>query len=205
MPVLLRSRAPTPYPPPPGGVPDDEVLAASARDGLDRQAFGLLYDRYVERVYRYCWRRLGSKEAAEDATAQVFAQALAALPRYRADSFRSWLFTIAHNVVVDLQRSARPTRPLSEALETTDPAPSPEELALAGESDRYVMELLRDLPTDQRRVMELRLIGLNDREIGQVLDRSRGSVRVLQHRAIRRLRSLLGVAASPEEASNAEG
>jgi RNA polymerase sigma-70 factor (ECF subfamily) len=190
-------------------VPDpalgDEALAGLARDEQDPQAFGLLYDRYVERVYRYCYRRLGTKELAEDATAQVFTRALAALPRYRQASFRSWLFAVAHNVVVDAQRSARPTHSLDEAVEVTDPAPTPEQLALAGESDRYVLELLGGLPTDQRWVMELRLIGLNDREIGEVLERSRGSVRVLQHRAIKRLRSILGIDAYPEEAPDAEG
>jgi RNA polymerase sigma-70 factor (ECF subfamily) len=184
---------------------DDEALVGLARDGQDRQAFGLLYDRYQERVYRYCYRRLGTKELAEDAMSQAFTRALTALPRYRQQSFRSWLFAIAHNVVVDAQRSTRATRPEEDAAEIVDPTPTPEQVALAGESDRLVLILLSELPADQRRVMELRLAWLNDREIGEVLGKSRGAVRVLQHRAIVRLRSSLGIDANPEEATNAEG
>jgi DNA-directed RNA polymerase specialized sigma24 family protein len=79
---------PTSQPPP---KPTDNDLAALAR--RDPEAFGLLYDRYVDPVFAYCWRRLGKREDAEDATQQVFAKALSAIPRYREASFRSWLFT----------------------------------------------------------------------------------------------------------------
>ena len=67
----------------------------------DPYAFALLYTRYLDPIHRYCYRRLGSREAAEDATSLVFAKALSALPRYHDTSFRSWLFTIAHHVVID--------------------------------------------------------------------------------------------------------
>lgn len=89
--------------------PSDSVLVAAAQ--ADRQAFAPLYDRYLDPVYRYCLRRLGSREAAEDATGQVFAKALAALPGYRDRSFRGWLFTIAHNVVGDAFRRPPPDAP----------------------------------------------------------------------------------------------
>ena len=84
----------------------------------------------------------------------------------------------------------------------TADAPGPAQRIPPG---RVVALVIGTLPIEQRRVLELRLIGLNDREIGEVLDRSRGSVRVLQHRAIARLRSVLGVGASPMGASDAEG
>jgi RNA polymerase sigma-70 factor (ECF subfamily) len=78
---------------------DDDALVARARE--DRRAFAPLYERYFDAVYRYCYHRLGNWTDAEDATSLVFANALGALPRFRdhAGSFRSWLFTIAHNVV----------------------------------------------------------------------------------------------------------
>ena len=83
----------------------DAALAVRAR--VDREAFAALYARYVDPVYRYSLSRLGDREAAEDATSQVFVHALAALPRYREQgSFRSWLFAIAHNVVTDAGRRA---------------------------------------------------------------------------------------------------
>jgi len=74
-------------------------------------------------VYRYCYRSLGSQEAAEDATSQIFTQALAALHRYKSGSFRAWLFTIAHNVVVDEARRRRPASSLDLAETLVDPAP----------------------------------------------------------------------------------
>ena len=71
---------------------DADEAAIVARARLDRRAFGPLYARYAERVYRYCHRRLGIREAVKDATSLVFAKALAALPELRGGSFAAWLF-----------------------------------------------------------------------------------------------------------------
>lgn len=89
-----------------GPLDDDAWLVAEAKQ--DPHAFAPLYTRYFDLVYRYGVRRLGVTEAAADATGQVFAKALAALPRYRDDapSFRSWLFAIAHNVIIDGGRTS---------------------------------------------------------------------------------------------------
>src|SRR6478752_2398833 len=87
----------------------DSKLVADAK--LDRNAFGPLYDRYFDRVFRYCFYRLGDWAEAEDAAGDIFANALAALPKLRdgerEDGFRCWLFTIAHNVVANWRRSRR--------------------------------------------------------------------------------------------------
>ena len=165
-----------------------------ARAVGDPQAFALLYRRYLDPVYRYCYHRLGSKEAAEDATSQVFAKALAALSTYRADRpFRSWLFAIAHNVIIDTHRARRPHQPLEEAAHVLDAAPSPEELAEVAEGARAVQALLAALTPDQARVVELRLAGLSEVEIARMLGRRPGAVRAVQFRALTRLRTLLGV------------
>jgi RNA polymerase sigma-70 factor, ECF subfamily len=160
-----------------------------ARARLDPRAFGPLYDRYAERVYRYCHRRLGGREAAEDATAQTFARALAGLPGFRGGSFAAWLFAIAHNVCANARRDARADRPLESAGEVADVAPSPEELAVAADDGRALRALLAGLPADQRRVVELRLAGLTGAEIAEVLGRSLASVKMLQVRALARLRA----------------
>ena len=91
---------------------DDALVAAALRD---QQAFGHVYDRYLSPVYRYCYGRLGSREEAEDATSLVFARALAGLSSYRGGAFRSWLFAIAHNVVLNMRRDATVTYPLNLA------------------------------------------------------------------------------------------
>lgn len=165
----------------------------------DRQVFGLLYDRYVGPVYRYCHGRLGEREEAEDATSLIFSRALAALPTHRGGSFRSWLFAIAHNVVLNTRRDASHHHPLAIVIEIPDPGPRPEEVAEAAERRRSVSEALALLPEEQRRVVELRLAGLTGPEVAATLGRSHDSVRTTQRRALARLRTLLGIAPDAAE------
>jgi RNA polymerase sigma-70 factor, ECF subfamily len=167
---------------------DDETQVQQAKE--HPAAFGPLYQRYVRSVFGYCYQRLGSRERAEDATSQVFVQAMAALPRYRAKSFRGWLFTIARNVVTDIQR-LRPTTPIDESWEITDDSQSPEDLALSRDADLNVRQLLTLLNHDQREVVELRLAGLTGPEIATVLGRRPGAIRATQFRAFQILREFI--------------
>jgi len=170
-------------------IPDgDEALVARAKE--HPAAFAPLYRRYVGPIYGYCYQRLGTKELAEDATSQTFTKALAALPRYRSDSFRGWLYTIAHNVVTDLHRR-RPTTPLDATWDVADHAPSPEAQTIAAESERNVRRLLGRLTPGQRDVIELELAGLTGPEIATVLGRRQGAIRATRFRAYSALRDLL--------------
>jgi RNA polymerase sigma-70 factor (ECF subfamily) len=186
---------------PPEALDDDTEWVAQAK--RDPGAFAPLYTRYVDPVYRYCYRRLGQPEAAADATAQVFAKALAALPHYREDapSFRSWLFAIAHNVIVDALRAHRPVAPLAAAAGVAAPEPSPEERALSAEVETTMHRLLAQLPAEQRQILELRLAGLTGPEIAAVLGRSLGAVKIAQVRAFARLRRAL----APDGAEGGHG
>ena len=141
-----------------GALDGDARLVALAKS--DPRAFAPLYSRYFDPVYRYCYRRLGSREAAEDATSLVFTKALTAFPHYRHASFRGWLFTIAYHVVTDRYRGTQPERPLETVVELRDGSPSPEDLALAADERRSISDLLTRLPDHQRQVVELRLAGL---------------------------------------------
>lgn len=165
-----------------------------ARAKHDRQAFAPLYRTYVGPVYRYCYHRLGTREAAEDATSEVFIKALANLPLHRADrSFRSWLFAIAHNVVVDTYRTNRTARPLGVIPEIVDLAPTPEERALIATAVQEVRGVLAELPAGQREIIELRLVGLTGTEIAEILGRSPGAIKISQLRAYASLRLLLDI------------
>lgn len=179
---------------------EESEAAQVARAKADRRAFAPLYARYLGTVYQYCYRRLGSREAAEDATGEVFCKALAALAGFHDGSFGGWLFTIAHNVVADALRRRRPDEPLGPEHDPPDGAATPEEVALAAEEGRFFRALLARLPADQRSVVELRLAGLKGAEIAAVLGRSLGSVKMLQFRAVAQLRVLLGVQTGREEA-----
>lgn len=177
-------------------IDDDARVVALAR--VDPAAFALLYRRYIDTVYRYCVHRLGTREQAEDATSQIFLKALAALPSHRpGGSFRGWLFTIAHNVITDTYRAKRMHWPLTDALEHPDHEPSPEEQAIGLIERDEVRAMLLMLPTDQRRVMELRLAGLTGNEIAEALGKNLGAVKMAQSRAIARLKQSIAADREP--------
>ena len=164
----------------------------------DPAAFAAIYERYVDGIYGYCRNRLPTSADAEDAASVVFARAFQALPRFRPQpdrpdaGVRSWLFTIAHNVVVSFARDHRPTAPLAAADLLRDPSVSLEDHAIASERQRLLRAAVARLTDDQRHVVELRLAGLSGPEIATVLGRSHGAIKMLQLRAIDRLRDLLG-------------
>lgn len=172
--------------------PDEELVGWTQRG--QREAFGILYDRYLVKVYGYCFRFLKEQEAARDANSIVFTRALAALPTFRVEappgSFRKWLFTIAHNVIIDEARGRRATAPLTEATWLIDQAPSPEQSAIDTEDQRTLHDLMLQLSVDQRHVIALRLAGLSAAEIGVVLGRPRNAIDGIQHRALLKLKEL---------------
>lgn len=168
---------------------DDARLVLLAR--RDPRAFAPLYERYLDPVYRYCYHRLRTRETAEDATSQVFYKALAGLGGFRTGSFRAWLFTIAHNVVVDQVRRQPIIRPLDPFDDPPDSALTPEELAIGVDERRALQRALADLTPDQQRVIELRMAGLSGAEIAAVLGRNVTAIKMLQYRAIQKLRERL--------------
>jgi RNA polymerase sigma-70 factor (ECF subfamily) len=180
------------------------ITAAKA----DPRAFAPLYHAYAPAILRYCQRQLGHAELANDATAQTFTKAIAALGRFDTSAsgnnpgatFRSWLFTIAHNVIVDLHRRNRrhlsldnePTSTwLHASKRLTDPATSPEDQAIASERAQRLHAMLAALPERQRRIVELRLAGLSGIEIAASMGMTHGAVKSAQARAYSTLRDLL--------------
>ncbi len=161
------------------------------RAAHDREALAALYQRYVDGIYRYCFRQLRNREAAEDATQAVFERAMANLARFEArSSFRAWLFTIAHNEVIDQVRRMRPVADPDVLDVLHDPGPSPEVLAIERDEYDRLRSMIARLHEQDRQLIELRLSGLNDREIADVLGISHSAVRTRQHRTLLRLREL---------------
>jgi RNA polymerase sigma-70 factor (ECF subfamily) len=170
----------------------DAVRAAQA----DRSAFAILYRRYLDGVYGYAFYQLGDHHDAEDATERIFLAALAALGGFRdtGSTFRAWLFRIAHNTIANAHRSRarRPTVALPENWDRPAPDADPAGLVGRGEELREVLAQVDQLPEERRQVILLRFVDeLTSREIGIVLDRSEGAVRVLLHRALRELAARL--------------
>ena len=175
------------------GDPDlRDVVAAQS----DRAAVGTLYRRYLDRVYGYAFYLLGDHHDAEDVTERTFLAALAAIASFRDEgaSFGSWLFRIAHNQVANALRSrARRATASLDADDHPSVAADPASAVGAADEARELRRALDGLSTDRRQVIVLRFVdGLSAREIGVVLGRSEGAVRVLQHRALRELAMALG-------------
>ncbi len=177
----------------PERIPVVDTDAAAVRAAqADRSAFDTLYERYLDRVYSYAFYELGDHHDAEDVTERIFLSALAAIGEFRDEgaTFRAWLFRIAHNAIANAHRSRARRRllPLPDGFDRPSGDADPATLLTRAEDRRRVMRAVNELPADRRAVIFLRFVdGLSTREIATVLDRSRGAVRVLQHRALRDL------------------
>lgn len=183
---------------------ESEIAAIEAAQ-RDVRAFAPLYETYVDLVWRYAMSRLADHERAADATSTTFQRAMTALAHFRPErrgdgtTFRSWLMTIARNVVIDSARAEHPMSSLHEpAVQRglVDGQPLPEDHSIALEERRRVTRALSRLPETQRQIVELRLIGMKSSEIAGLLAMSLSAVKTAQFRAYARLRELL---AEPEE------
>jgi RNA polymerase sigma-70 factor, ECF subfamily len=176
--------------------PDDAVLARAAvgPDGAARaEAFDLIYQRYVDRIYAYVRAHTNSREDAADLTQQVFLQALIALPRYRPGSapFAAWLFRIARNGVAGFYRRSRVSvawdllpiecHPFTEDTTGED--------VLLAEDRAYLRTLLEPLPMETREMLALRFAaGLSAAEIAAVLGKREEAVKKRLSRALQTLK-----------------
>jgi RNA polymerase sigma-70 factor, ECF subfamily len=168
--------------------PDDERLLIEAAK-LDPRRFAELYENTFEPLYAYVMLRVRDRADAQDIVAEVYHQALANLARFewRGVPFSAWLYRIASNAIAD--RGKRLAKEHSvDALE----AVSPEDLEQV-EQRAQVFRLVRELPPDQSRVMEMRFVeDRSIRDIAKELGRSEGAVKQLQFRGLQNLRDLMG-------------
>jgi RNA polymerase sigma-70 factor (ECF subfamily) len=160
-------------------------------------ALQALYDRHHRGLFNFLLRFLGDRPSAEDLLQESFLRVFTSRDAYRPTAaFRTWLFTIARNLVIDhLRKRKRETMlEAEEALETVaDPGAGPAGYAEAHELIERLDEAVLRLPPSEREVLLLsRFAGLTHAEIADVTGASSGAVRVALHRALRRLRDSLG-------------
>lgn len=169
---------------------DRPAVEAARRDPL---RFDPLYRKYVAQIYSFALHETRDHHAAEDLTEQVFLRALEALPRFddrgegEASTFRTWLFRIARNAIANERRRERRHQqaPLEFAAFVGAPD-DPAAAVVARDEIQRAWNAIDRLPDERRRALVLRFVEeMSAREIGEVLGRSEGSVRVLIHRALR--------------------
>jgi len=180
------------------GLDDERRLALRAAQG-DRSSFSALYERYVDRIYRYIYFKVGVQADTEDLTSHTFLKAWDAIGDYewRNHPFGAWLFRIAHNLVVDYHRARRPAVALDDATPQLELKASRDEIR----PERILAELITTdrvrhaigrLTEEQQQVLILRFFeGLSTGEVADAMGKRRGAVRGLQFRALSALREML--------------
>ena len=174
---------------------EDKDFLVRAAQG-DQEAFGALYEQYVERIFNYVYYRTGNVHEAEDLTARVFFRALHHMQTYtdRGVPFSAWLYRIAHNLVANWHRdrSRHQEIPLSDAP-TIHYKGEPPEMALMQTQERdTLLRIIRHLPSERQHLLILKFVEhMSNAEIGETMNRSEGAVKSLYHRTLLALRDEL--------------
>ncbi|MGC8856282.1 MAG: RNA polymerase sigma factor [Anaerolineae bacterium] len=173
---------------------EEEVLIRASQG--DREAFGLLYERYVNRIFNYVYYRTGNPHDAEDLTARVFQRAMNHIHNYtdRGVPFSAWLYRIAHNLVANWHRdrSRKQEIPLTELPVLPAKGEHPEANLVRLQEQDALLRLIRRLPPDRQHLIILKFVeNLSNAEIGQIMGRSEGAIKSLYHRTLLALRDQL--------------
>ena len=165
------------------------------KKGIDGSfiAFGELYSIYLDRIYRYVYYQINDKMAAEDITEDVFIKAWKAIKSCKGKevTFSSWLYRIAHNHLVNTLRRENKLTSIDK-IEVSG-MNRPEEIAEANAEYQELMKNITCLPENQKQIIILKFIeGLDNREIGKIIGKSEGAIRISQMRALATLKGKLG-------------
>jgi RNA polymerase sigma-70 factor, ECF subfamily len=170
---------------------EDEDAAPIAESKNNAAAFSVLYDRYVQSVYRYLYYRVGSAPEAEDLTSQTFLSALEALPRYQHQgNFAAWLFTIARGKVIDYIRAQKKQLPLKDVYL----ADASDMLAQIADADEIakLWDLIHELDEDEQELIRFRYTaGLPFSQVAAILGSNENTVKKSLYRIVARLQGQL--------------
>ncbi len=163
------------------------------RAKTDPEAFGELYERYVDRIYNYIYFRVGDHHDAEDLTARTFFRALDHIDQYedRGVPFSAWLYRIAHNLVANWHRdrSRRRLVSLDGLIRLAEPGSAPEHEIERREEHESLRAAIRRLPADRQQLLILKFgERLSNAEIGRIMGKTEGAIKSLYHRTLIALR-----------------
>lgn len=170
---------------------DEAALIEKAKS--DKDAFGQLYERYVEKIYNYVYYRTSNERDAEDLTARVFFRALQHIEKYedRGFPFSAWLYRIAHNLVANWHRdhSRRQVFSIDNLDHWYVTQDGPESATEQIDDREALLEAIQRLPADRQDLLIFKFVEqLTNAEIGAIMDRSEGAIKSLYYRTLQELR-----------------
>jgi RNA polymerase sigma-70 factor (ECF subfamily) len=175
---------------------DEESLVRRAQE-KDSQAFAQLYEAYFDRIYRYVAMRIRNETEAEDLTQQVFMKILQSISSYKSRGvpFSSWLYRIAHNLVIDFFRQQNKKATVDiEGLPLPDMGDDPQYMVEKQFDIEEIKKATKLLTEAQQEVLALRFTGeLSITECAQIMGKNEGAIKALQHAAVQALRKALVV------------
>ena len=172
-------------------MPEDAVIGMASSG--DTEAFSLLYERYVNRIYNYIYYRTGNPNEAEDLTSRVFHRALNHINHYnnRGVPFSAWLYRIAHNLVANWHRdnSRRNEVSLDDQPGLPQRGDHPEHALVTNQELESLLKVIRKLPAERQQLLILKFVeGMSNAEIAMIMMRSEGAIKSLYHRTLLTLR-----------------
>ncbi len=178
-------------------------LVKKAKGGRDPDAFGHIYDEYVDQIFRYIFYKVGNFTESQDLTGQTFLKAFENIDSYemRDVAFSSWLYRIAHNQVVDYFRreSKRDNVPIDDQPPAPSPRGNPVDDVLADMESERLYKAMQKLTHNQREVLVLKFIdSLSNGQVAEIMGISVGAVKSTQKRGLLSLNRILGNSSKPE-------
>jgi len=173
---------------------DKQLILDTQRD---LKNFTFLYEKYVKAVFRYAYNRSGrNREIAEDITSETFVKAIEKFQtfNFRDKPFVTWLYTIAHNLIVDHYRSKRSQNISFDSLNVQPSEQSDEIIDTLSKDElkRIVQDKAKELPDDVRNIFTLRYTeSLTFGQVAKLLGKSEGSVKMKYYRGLDLLKSLI--------------
>lgn len=176
---------------------DQDLILDKAIQG-DEEAFSILYQENVKKIFNYIYYRTGNNHDAEDLTARVFQRALGHITKYQKTNvpFTAWLYRIAHNLVANWHRdnSRRKEVPIEEQVDLKQKSDVPEREIEKRQELEFLLKAIRKLSNDRQMLLILKYVeDLSNKEIGDVMGKSEGAIKSLYHRTLLELRDVLEI------------
>ncbi len=167
-------------------------ILLKAKEGKE-EALSQLYNHYYDRLYRFIYYRVSHKEVAEDLTEEVFIKLFRNLKNLeQTGAFEGWLFQIARNQVIDYYRAKKSTVALEEVENTLEYETNIVDIVNLQTEQKLLIKILKELNPEQQVLIKLKFIeDLDNETIAQLMDKTEGAIRVMQHRAIAKLKELM--------------